>query len=51
MAAKKLTWDEIMAESGSWDDGEILRYIIQNYEPPAPKIKKCENDNGFTEHD
>jgi hypothetical protein len=30
-------WDIIMAESGSWDDSEILAYIIKNYNPPTKK--------------
>ena len=35
------SWDTIMAESGSWDDSEILAYIIKNYNPPT---KKQDND-------
>jgi ribosomal protein L20 len=31
------SWDIIMAESGSWDDSEILAYIIKNYNPPTKK--------------
>jgi hypothetical protein len=31
------SWDTIMAESGSWDDSEILAYIIKNYNPPTKK--------------
>lgn len=38
---EKQTWDIIMAESGSWDDSEILAYIIKNYNPPT---KKQDND-------
>ena len=31
------SWDDIMKESGSWDDSEILAYIIKNYHPPKKK--------------
>lgn len=37
-----LTWYDIMAESNSHDDSEILAYIIKNYNPPT---KKQDNDN------
>jgi hypothetical protein len=33
------SWDTIMAKSGSWDDSEILAYIIKNYNPPTKKQK------------
>ena len=36
-----LTWYDIMAESNSHDDSEILAYIIKNYNPPTKK-----QDNG-----
>ena len=32
-----LTWYDIMAESNSHDDSEILAYIIKNYNPPTKK--------------
>jgi hypothetical protein len=32
-----LTWYDIMAESNSHDDSEILAYITKNYNPPTKK--------------
>jgi hypothetical protein len=32
-----VTWYDIMAESNSYDDSEILAYIIKNYNPPTKK--------------
>ena len=32
-----LTWYDIMTESNSHDDSEILAYIIKNYNPPTKK--------------